>query len=109
MDGTIGCHGRVAGSPDGLPRSGHGLAADSGQAPGFVAWAVPDTGGGGGASIGLFERRATVHHVGRLPHVLGCTEEGPPGAFARALVVHAPPCYSARSRGPCVPARVARE
>jgi hypothetical protein len=122
MDGTGGRHGRVAGSPDDLPRAGRAPAADLGQAPGFVACAVLDTDGGGGASVGLFERRAdpdaagrrvarrtTVHHVGRLPHVLGRTEEGPPGASARALVVHAHPSYSARSRGPGVPAPVARE
>ena len=66
MYGMIWRYGRVAGSLDDLTRAGHELAAVLGKAPGFVACAVLDTDGGGGAAVGLFERRADLDEAGRL-------------------------------------------
>ena len=60
MYGTIWRYGRVAESPEDVTRAGHELAVVLGQAPGFLACAVLDADDGGGASVGLFERRADL-------------------------------------------------
>jgi hypothetical protein len=83
MYGTIWRYGRVAGSPEALTRAGHELAAVLGQAPGFVACAVLDADDGGGASVGLFERRADLDEADRLvarwtaEHLAGRLPEAP--------------------------------
>ena len=82
MYGMIWRYGRVAGSLDDLTRAGHELAAVLGKAPGFVACAVLDT-DGGGAAVGLFERRADLDEAGRLvarwtaEHLAGLLPEAP--------------------------------
>jgi hypothetical protein len=81
--GTIWRYGRVAGSPDDLMRAGRELAAVLAKAPGFVACAVLDTDDGGGAAVGLFERRADLDEAGRLVarwtagHLAGLLPEAP--------------------------------
>ena len=83
MYGMIWRYGRVAGSPDDLARAGRELAAVLGRAPGFVACAVLDADDGGGASVGLFERRADLDEAGRLvarwtaEHLAGLLPEAP--------------------------------
>jgi hypothetical protein len=63
---TIRWHGRVAGSPADVARGGRELAAVLGQAPGFVSFALLETGDGAFASICVFESRAALERADRL-------------------------------------------
>ena len=66
MHATICRYMPIVGSIDEVMRAGRGLTWALGQAPGFVAYAVLDTGDGALASVSVFETQAELEDADHI-------------------------------------------
>jgi hypothetical protein len=82
MYATIRHCERGAASTDDFARAGYALATHLSKAPGFVAYVLVETPGGGHAAVCIFEDRDGLAAAEAL--VEGCSTVGPPAPRADA-------------------------